>query len=142
MITVKFYDKVNFDDLKFVIIVAKYGDKLVFSKHKNRDTYEFPGGHIEKGEEAIKAAKRELYEESGAIDYNIKLLGYYSIIGNDGIIKNDSESFGAIYFAQISKLGALSEEFEMEKTELFDKIPDKLTYPTVVEKIIEKYHIL
>lgn len=142
MIKVNFYDEVDLNNLKFVIIVSKYNDKLVFSKHKQRNTYEFPGGHIEIGEKPIDAAKRELYEESGAIEFDIKLLGYYSIIGNDGVIKVDKESYGAIYFAEIDKFSSLPKEFEMEKIELFDKVPENLTYPVVVKEIMKKFKIL
>jgi len=38
----------------------------VFCKHKDRDTFEFPGGHREKDEKIEETAKRELWEETGA----------------------------------------------------------------------------
>ena len=70
---VKFYDKVEDRLLKFTVILAKYQGSWVFCKHKERDTYEIPGGHREKGEDILCAAKRELMEETGIeiIDYKL-----------------------------------------------------------------------
>ena len=44
---VKFYENINDELLKFAVIIAKHQDKWVFCKHKERDTYEIPGGHRE-----------------------------------------------------------------------------------------------
>ena len=60
MIEVKFYDTVDDSLLKFAVIVANYRGKWVFCKHKERDTYECPGGHREQGETILETAKREL----------------------------------------------------------------------------------
>ena len=45
---VKFYDTVNDELLKFAVIISQSNGKWVFCKHKERDTYEVPGGGIEK----------------------------------------------------------------------------------------------
>ncbi len=66
---VKFYKNIDEDSLKFAVIIAKHDEKWVFCKHKERDTYEVPGGHRESGETIEETAKRELYEETGATDY-------------------------------------------------------------------------
>ena len=42
---VKFYDKADTDVLRFAVIISKYNNKWVFCKHRERDTYEIPGGH-------------------------------------------------------------------------------------------------
>ena len=59
---VKFYDNIDDELLKFAVIIAKTNGKWVFCKHKERDTYEVPGGHRENGEDILSAAKRELRE--------------------------------------------------------------------------------
>ena len=66
MLEVKFYDSVDDSLLKFAVIVSQSNGKWVFCKHKERDTYEVPGGHREAGESILETAKRELQEETGA----------------------------------------------------------------------------
>ena len=58
---VKFYDTVNDELLKFAVIISQSNGKWVFCKHKERDTYEVPGGHREAGEDILETAKRELH---------------------------------------------------------------------------------
>ncbi len=53
------------EKIGFVVLVSKYNDKWVIVKLKESDTWEFPGGAIEKGETPIEAAKREI----GKIDF-------------------------------------------------------------------------
>ena len=51
MLEVKFYDTVDDSLLKFAVIISLSNGKWVFCKHKERDTYEAPGGHREIGED-------------------------------------------------------------------------------------------
>ena len=67
MLEVKFYDTVDDSLLKFAVIISQSNGKWVICKHKERDTYEAPGGHREVGEDILETAKRELQEETGAI---------------------------------------------------------------------------
>ena len=57
-----FYNSVEDSLLKFAVIISKSIVKWVFCKHKERDTYEVPGGHREDGESILETAKRELQE--------------------------------------------------------------------------------
>ena len=61
MFKVNFYDKVDDELLKIAVISAKYDGKWVFCKHKERDTFEIPGGHREEGETIEETARRELF---------------------------------------------------------------------------------
>lgn len=72
MLEVRFYDKIEDSQLDFAVIIARTGEKWVFCKHKERDTYEVPGGHREAGETIEEAANRELKEETGAVDLNME----------------------------------------------------------------------
>lgn len=134
-IEVKFYDTVNDELLKFAVIASVSNGKWVFCKHKERDTYECPGGHREIGESIDDTAKRELYEETGAIDYTIKPICVYSVISKDSI--KTTETFGMLYYADI--LNFENElHSEIEKIELFDELPTKWTYPLIQPLLLEE----
>ena len=57
MVEVRFYDTVNDELLKFAVIISQSNGKWVFCKHKERDTYEVPGGHRETGKIFLKPLK-------------------------------------------------------------------------------------
>lgn len=63
MTEVKFYDSVDDQLLRFAVIIAKTKGKWVFCKHKERDTYEVPGGHRESGEDISESEYPILQEE-------------------------------------------------------------------------------
>lgn len=132
---VKFYDTVDDKLLKFAVIVAKSNGKWVFCKHKERDTYECPGGHREAGENIDDTAKRELYEETGAIDYTIKPICVYSVTAPDNF--NGVETFGKLYFADITTFETELHS-EIEKIELFDELPSKWTYPQIQPLLLKE----
>ena len=56
---------------KYVVMFAQYQGKWLFCRHKQRTTIETAGGHIEPGETPLQAAKRELWEETGAEKFSI-----------------------------------------------------------------------
>ena len=51
---------------RYTVIFARHNGKWLYARHKDRDTYETAGGHIEPNETPLDCAKRELYEETGA----------------------------------------------------------------------------
>lgn len=136
MITVKFYDTVEDHLLKFAVIVSKYNGQWVFCKHRDRATYEWPGGHREYGEPIDVAAKRELWEETGAEDYEMTRIGVYCVIRKDKD-KSIKETYGMIYYADIKRFGKLP-DMEIEKIQLFDDMPNDWTYPEIQPLFVEK----
>ena len=137
MIKVFFHNYIEDSLLRFAVIISKNQDKWVLCKHKKRNTYECPGGHRETGEDILTTAKRELYEETGAIEFSIKQICVYSVIGDDGLIDNKVETFGMLYYANISKFDKIP-DYEIERIEFFDDLPDNWTYPEIQPKLVEK----
>ena len=138
MLEVKFYDSVDDCLLKFAVIVSQSNGKWVFCKHKERDTYEVPGGHREAGESILETAKRELQEETGAIRFDMKPLCVYSVTGKTRVNDTGEESFGLLCYAEITEF-ATELHSEMEKIVLMEELPKEWTYPLIQQKLIEKY---
>lgn len=141
---VNFHDEINDKDLKFAVIMARYNDKWIFCKHRERETYEIPGGHREMNENILDTARRELQEETGAIDYNIEPITVYSVTRKD-IDNNENETFGMLFYAEVHSLKDTLEN-EIEEIKFFDRIPVNLTYPEIqpylYKKVIEtKIHV-
>ncbi len=114
----------SLDNIEFVCIETKYEGKWVLCYHKRRQKWEVPGGHVEKGETPLIAAKRELYEETGAIDFDIVPVWDYQVFNDDGTLHNN----GRVYFANTRSFGKIPDDSEMEKIEFFETIPMNVTY--------------
>ena len=153
MTIVNFYDKVDDTLLKFAVIIAKTQGRYVFCKHRERNTWEVPGGHREPGEVILDTAKRELYEETGAVLFDIRPVCAYSVVKEGDYA--GQESFGMLYYADISSfqaelrsesygegvvlIGELEElHSEIEKIMITDKMPEAWTYPEIQPKLLEE----
>ena len=135
---VKFYNKVADELLKFAVIISKHDGKWVFCKHKERDTYEVPGGHREDGESILDTAKRELNEETGALDFSLDPVCVYSVTGKNRVNETGEETYGMLYFADIFSFDSTLNS-EMESVKLFDELPTEWTYPLIQPLLIEEY---
>lgn len=135
MTKVNFYKSIDDELLKFAVIIAKTDGKWVFCKHKSRNTYEIPGGHRESGETILETARRELYEETGAIDFEITPVCVYSVIAEDNF--DGTETFGMLYYANIKTLENELHS-EIEKIVLSEQPPDTWTYPHIHPKFLEE----
>lgn len=137
MVEVNFYEKVEDSLLEFAVIISKSKGKWVFCKHKERDTYEVPGGHREPNETILETAERELLEETGATEFSIKPVCVYSVKGKTRINKNAcDETYGMLYFAEITSFGEIHSE--IEKIILSDELVENWTYPMIQPKLIEE----
>lgn len=137
MTEVKFYDTVEDKLLKFAVIIAQTKGEWVFCKHKERDTYEVPGGHREDSEDILTTARRELREETGAVDFTLKAVCVYSVRGKTKINENiDDESFGMLFVADIFSFEELHSE--IESILITDHLVDNWTYPSIQPRLLEE----
>ena len=129
MIRVSFHNPADLEDsqLLFAVIAARFQGKWIFSRHKDRSTWEIPGGHRESDETPDEAAARELWEETGATKARIKPICLYSF-----------HDFGMLYFAEIQQLDAIPSSSEIKEIAYFDQLPENLTYPQIQPALFEK----
>ena len=111
------------EKLKYAVIAARFDGKWIFCRRKDRTTWEIPGGHIEPGEAPLDAAKRELYEETGATDADIHIVGGYRLYD------------GLLCFAEVNALESIPADSEIAEICLYETIPDDLTYGIVHQKL-------
>jgi 8-oxo-dGTP diphosphatase len=117
----------------FVVIAARHKGKWVLVRKKGHETYELPGGHVEPGETVLCAARRELYEETGAAEYTITPIRPY------GIARSDAVSAGMLFFADITHLGDLP-DYEIEERVLAAGLPENpacMTYPAIQPTLMQ-----
>jgi 8-oxo-dGTP diphosphatase len=134
MTEVKFYDRefIPARHLTYSVIAARFKGKWILVRHRNRTTWEIPGGHIEEGESSYTAASRELMEETGALDFTLDCVATYSVENNQGT------GYGRLYFADVVSLGGIPDSSEIAESTLSDRLPENLTYPEIQPHLFAK----
>lgn len=118
--------------------IVIYKDKLLVCKNKAKNYYFFPGGHIEFGEKAEQALKRELKEE---LDMSISRFLYIGTVEN--IFKEDGvrhHEINLVFQADMKKMASVSKEEHID----FDLIKIKnlkkeRIYPIVLRDALAKW---
>jgi len=119
-------------ELTFSVSVAMMNGQYLFCRHSERTTWECPGGHIEPGESPLEAAKRELYEETGAVAADVQPVCIYSVESPERPL-----SFGLLCRAQVTELGEIPSMSEIAEVRSFSALPDNWTYPEIVPRILQ-----
>ena len=130
MLEVKFYEQVDDKLLKFAVILSRTQGKWVFCKHRERTTYEIPGGHREPGETIRETAERELREETGAVEFDMEQVGVYSVK------TEESETFGMLFVADIFSFEDIHSE--IESILITEDLVEEWTYPLIQPKLLEE----
>ncbi|RZT95827.1 8-oxo-dGTP diphosphatase [Ancylomarina subtilis] len=133
MLKVEFHtlNEVANDSLKYAVIVtADSKGNWIFVKHRERTTWEIPGGRRESNEDILKTAERELIEETGATRFSLKAICIYSV-------SVDSEkTYGLLAYADVQEFGeALTLEITEKKA--YSEMPAELTYPFIQPLLLD-----
>lgn len=124
------YPTGTLETYKYVVVLSRFEGKLLLSRHRARSTWETQGGHVEPGETPLEAARRELYEESGAAEYDmVPLCDYRAWDESTG-----RGASGVVFAADIRVLGNLPES-EMAEVRAFDALPENVTYPAITPEL-------
>ena len=134
MTEVNFFDALFIPDSKltYSVISARYDTKWIFVRHQKRSTWEIAGGHIENGETSYEAAERELFEETGALKFNLVCIATYSVT-IDG-----ETGWGRLYLAEVSNIGPIPDISEIAEIKLLDHLPENLTHPDIQPHLFDK----
>ncbi|APC41254.1 NUDIX hydrolase [Clostridium estertheticum] len=139
---VEFYElgKVDEESLKCAVISSVYKGKWIYVREEQSETWEIPGGHREIGESIVNTAKRELFEETGAKEFNLIPVCDYSIC--DFYMNNSNDkSYGRLFFSEVKEIGGLPIS-EICEIMMFDGLPENLTYPELNSLMYKKtFHL-
>ena len=134
MVEVKFFDQALDSDLTFAVIAARYEDRWLLCRHRDRQTWEMPGGHRESGESIYQTAQRELLEETGVAECQLEAVSAYGVYTEDG-----QRTYGGLFFAEVEELGRRPEGSEIAENRLMEGLPEHhMTYPDIQPVLLQR----
>lgn len=130
---VKYYETGSManETYTYAVICAMYKGELIWVRHKDRLTWEIPGGRREVGEHIDDTAKRELYEETGADVFNIEAVSDYSVT------RGNETKYGRLYRANVMTFQKIP-DLEIAEKSVFKNWPNDLTYPHIQPLLIKR----
>ena len=132
---VEFHDvgSVADEHIKYAVVMAQEAGKWLICRHRERMTWEIPGGHREAGETIEETARRELYEETGATDAKLTPIEIYRVVR-----EGSDPSYGMLFLAHVEARGDLSPNSEMAEVKSTYLLPPELTYPDIQPKLFAR----
>ena len=102
-----------------IVVVAWHEDQLVLVRKNDEETWSFPACEPAEDEDAADAAERVMYEQTGAEEFQLYPLTYYSYT------EGRQERNGQLFTAEIIDYEDLPEESEITEILLFDELPEE-----------------
>nr|WP_256217713.1 HAD-IA family hydrolase [Paenibacillus sp. OV219] len=124
-------NEIDTNQIKYVVIIAEYNNQLIIIRNKSRELWELPGGKKELHEDLIQAASRELYEETGAIRFELNPFSIYMMNG----------SYGMMFYAKVNELADLP-DYEIAEIQFLDTLPDNLLYGHIYYEMYTQWMIM
>lgn len=117
---------------KYAVIITYEEGELLLVRHIDRSSWEIPGGHHEEGETILKTAERELYEETGALEYKVEHLCDYSVG------RGSEVNFGGLFRAEVTKRRSLPAS-EIAEVRRFKELPpiEEMTYGRIQHQLMK-----
>ena len=97
------------------LVFPFYGDRIVLADIVSRG-WCIPSGHLEPGETAEDAVRRESLEEAGATLGRVEYLGYFVLTDTD----TDAVRHAPTFIASVTAIGALPDNTESRGAQLSD----------------------
>ena len=120
-------DLSNFDGS---LVITFYNGNYVMTYHPKRNGWEFPAGSRKGEETSEECAKRETFEETGAILKTLEPIGIYTIKSKEKIFKT------IIFIGDVERFEPKPHWSETNLVKLFDSLPNKVSYSDDVYKIV------
>lgn len=118
-------------EIEFAVIVAWHKGQIVLVRHRERASWEVPGGHREAGETPVDTANRELFEETGALKYSLSEICPY------GVKRGENITYGMLFEAEVEAFGPLPQS-EIAEVCMMDELPAELTYPLIQPLLVKR----
>jgi 8-oxo-dGTP diphosphatase len=121
------------EGIGFAVHLAAWGGRPLLVRNHARSCWELPGGRREPGETILATARRELVEETGALDFDLEPIGLYSVQ------LPGSTTTGLLCRSRIRRLGALDPAFEIAETRAPGRLDLPLCYPEIQGRLLAAY---
>ncbi|WP_338543819.1 NUDIX domain-containing protein [Paenibacillus tundrae] len=121
-------NEIMHDEIQFAIMLTTFNDKFIIIHNSKRGGWEIPGGNREPGETMLETASRELYEETGAVEFELTPYGIYKWNG----------SLGMVFHAKVEVLDELPDS-EISEIKFEDNLPAGMNFGDMFYLFSEKW---